>query len=161
MPDPMALLVGRHINKIDSKGRISVPKPFRAAMGEQGFAGIYAYPSFKYPAIESCGETFMRRLSESLESLEMFSDDQDDLASVILENAHSLPFDPEGRVVLPKELLDYAGIDKQALFVGRGPHMQIWDEAAYDKHRGQAFQRARSRGATLRLMPVRPEKGDT
>ena len=157
----MALLVGRHVNKIDSKGRVSVPKPFRAAIGDQGFAGIYAYPSFKYPAIEACGDAFMRRLSESLEGLEMFSDDQDDLASVILENAHALAFDPEGRVVLPKELLDYAGIDGQALFVGRGPNMQIWAEATYDKHRGQAFERARSRGATLRLRPVRPGDGES
>jgi MraZ protein len=157
----MALLIGRHINKIDRKGRVSVPKPFRATIGQQGFAGIYAYPSFKYPALEACGETFMRRLSESLESLEMFSDDQDDLASVILENAHPLPFDPEGRVMLPKELMDYAGIDKDALFVGRGPLMQIWDETTYGKHRGQAFQRARSRGATLRLTPVRSEDGNS
>lgn len=152
----MALLVGRHINKIDRKGRVSVPAPFRAAMEGQGFAGIYAYPSFKYPALEACGEAFMQRISDSLENLDMFSDDQDDLASTILENAHALPFDPEGRVVLPATLRDHAGIDGQVLFVGRGPNMQIWDEATYDSHRGQAFERARSRGATLRLSPARP-----
>jgi MraZ protein len=155
----MALLVGRYLNKIDSKGRVSVPKPFRESFHGQGFAGLYAFPSFKFPAIEACGEAFMARVSDSLEDLEMFSDDQDDLASVILENAHPLAFDPEGRVVLPKDLLDFSGIAGQALFVGRGARLQIWDPEVYEGHRVHAFERARARGATLRLRPSadRPE----
>ena len=138
---------------------MSVPKPFRAALDPQSFSGLYAFPLFKYPAIEACGEDFMGRLSESLEDLEMFSDDHDDLASVILENAHALPFDREGRIVLPGELIDYAGIGGQALFVGRGTRMQIWNPATYDKaSRPPAAGRARSRGATLRLRPCGPVK---
>ena len=58
----MPLLVGRYVNKIDKKGRGSVPKPFRDSFKGQGFKGIYAYPLFKYPAIEACGEDFMMRL---------------------------------------------------------------------------------------------------
>ena len=157
----MALLVGRHVNKIDKKGRVSVPKLFRDALApaeEGGFSGLYAYPLFKVPAIEACDEAFMQRLSESLEDLDMFSDEQDDLAAVILENAHPLPFDPEGRIVLPKDLLDFAGITGQALFVGRGARFQIWQPDAYETQRSQAFERARSRGATLKLR--RPEDGD-
>ena len=152
----MALLVGRHVNRIDRKGRVSVPKPFRAAFLERGFVGVYAFPSFKYPAVEACGEDFMERLSESLEDLEMFSDDQDDLASIILESAHHLPFDPEGRVVLPSDLLDVAGLVDQALFVGRGARLQIWQPETYEKHHKRALGRARSRGATLRVRPARP-----
>ena len=147
----MTLFVGRHINKIDSKGRVSVPKPFRAALQAQGTHTLYAYPLFKHAAIEACGEDFMARLSASLDDLDMFSDEQDDLASVILENAHPLAFDPEGRVVLPPELLAHANITTQALFVGRGARMQIWEPDAYGKHSLNAFERARSRGATLRL----------
>jgi len=147
----MALLVGRHVNKIDRKGRVSVPKLFRDAFKGQTFSGLYAYPLFKSPAIEACGEDFMARLSDSLDDLDMFSDEQDDLASVILENAYPLAFDPEGRVVLPPELLAHANITTQALFVGRGTRMQIWEPDAYGKHSLNAFERARSRGATLRL----------
>ena len=152
----MALLVGRHINRIDRKGRVSVPKPFRDALVADGasFQGIYVYPLFKVPGIEACGEEFMQRLSNSLDELDMFSDDQDDLASVLLESAHALPFDPEGRVVLPSELIQHAEIDDQAFFVGRGGRFQIWSPGAYEAHRGQAFERARSRGATLRLRPA-------
>ncbi len=158
----MPLLVGRHINKIDKKGRVSVPKPFRDAFlagnGEGGFSGLYAYPLFKVPAIEACDEAFMRRLSESLEDLDMFSDEQDDLAAVILENAHALPFDPEGRIALPPKLTEHAGLAGQALFVGRGARFQIWQPSAYEARSTQAFERARARGATLKLR--RPPPAD-
>ena len=119
----MALLVGRYVNRIDKKGRISVPKPFRDTFREQDFAGLYAYPLFKYPAIEACDEDFMVRIGASLEDLDMFSDDHDDLAAIILENAHPLPFDPEGRIVLPKVLIEHAGLAGEALFVGRGARL--------------------------------------
>jgi MraZ protein len=155
----MALLVGRHINKIDKKGRVSVPRSFRASFDGQGFAGIYAYPSFKYPAIEACGEAFMARISASLDSLDLFSEEQDDLAAAILESAHALAFDPEGRIVLPPALLAHAGIDGEAVFVGRGSKMQIWNEANYETHSRQLQQRARERGATLRLNPAVPSEG--
>lgn len=156
----MTLLVGRHVYKIDKKGRVSVPKPFRDSFEGQDFAGLYAYPLFKVAAIEACGEDFMIRLSESLEDLDLFSDEQDDLAAVILENAHRLPFDPEGRVVLPKELLDFAEITDMVVFVGRGARLQMWEPSAYEINRKQAFERARSRGATLRLRRP-PGDGET
>ena len=74
----MALFVGRHVNKIDKKGRISVPKPFRAALQSVGSQTLYLYPLFKVTAVEACDEAFMSRLSASLDDLDMFSDEQDD-----------------------------------------------------------------------------------
>jgi MraZ protein len=152
----MPLLVGRHVNKIDRKGRVSVPKPFRDALTAPGgvFAGVFAYPLFKEPAIEACGEEFMTRLAASLDDLSMFSDDQDDLASALLENAHQLAFDPEGRVVLPAELVAHAGIDGEVLFVGRGRRFQVWNPSAYLEKRSVVFDRLRTRGATLPLRPA-------
>ncbi len=155
----MALLVGRHVNKIDKKGRVSVPKQFRAAFAQQDFNGVYAYPLFKSPAIEVCGESFMARLSDSLDELDMFSDEQDDLATVIMNNAEALPMDPEGRVVLPRRFLDHAGIRSDAVFVGRGRRFQIWSPEAFDGHNQRAFERAKARGATLKLRPQDSQDG--
>ena len=158
----VALLVGRHVNKIDRKGRVSVPKPFRAALSRsraeadaEAFTGLYAFPSFKYPALEACDEAFMTRVAEGLEDLDLFSDDQDDLAAVILENARELPMDPEGRIVLTDDLRDFAGIKDEVLFVGRGQRMLMWEPAAYEAQRGDAFERAKARNMTLKI-PKRP-----
>ena len=154
----MALLVGRHLNKIDKKGRVSVPKPYREAVLAEGFAGVYVYPYFKYPALEGAGEAFMQRVAESMEdNLALFSDAQEDLAAITLENTFQLSFDPEGRISLPAELCRHAGLDGQALFVGRGSRFQIWAPEVYDEHRGGALERAKATGATLQLSP--PKSG--
>lgn len=154
----MALLVGRHLNKIDKKGRVSVPKQFRDALVAEtngsGFVGVYIFPFFKYPALEGAGEAFMRRLSESMDdNLDIFSDDHEDMASITLESAYQLSFDSEGRVVLPDELCRHGEISSEALFVGRGSRFQIWAPNLYEKHRAGAFARARENGATLHLGP--------
>jgi len=139
----MALFVGRHVNKIDKKGRVSVPKTFRAALQAQGSAVVYAYPLLKRQAIEACGEAFMERLSARLEDIDMelfnapvvdidaLPDSQNDLAEMLLEDAHVLSFDPEGRVILPKALVDYTGMSGEAVFVGRGARFQIWAPSVY------------------------------
>ncbi len=155
----MSLLVGRHVNKIDRKGRVSVPKPFRDALQARGgvFAGIYAYRLFKDPAVEACDEAYMTRVAHSLEDLSMYSQDQDDLASMLLENAHQLSFDPEGRIVLPEELISHAGIDGEALFVGRGLRFQIWHPDRYEQSRAPVFARLKEQMPTLHLRPASEE----
>jgi MraZ protein len=155
----MPLLLGRYVNKVDRKGRVSVPKSFRDAFKDQesGFSGVYAYPVLNYPAVEACAEEFMTRVVDSLGDMAMFSADQDDLSSVLTESTVPLPFDPEGRVVLPDELIEHAGIDGEALFVGRGKGFRIWAPETYRRHQRAAFERARARGATLSLRPEREE----
>lgn len=157
----MTLLVGRHTNKIDKKGRVSVPRTFRAVIEQQDFNGVYAYPLFKYPAIEVCDEAFMARISDSLDALDMFSDEQDDLATVIMNHAEALTFDPEGRIVLPGRFLEHAGISAQAIFVGRGRRFQIWNPETFEDHNRRAYERVRSNGVTLPLRPDhdRPDHG--
>ena len=136
----MPLLVGRYINKIDRKGRVSVPKPFRDALqpSNGGFVGVYAYPLFKDAAVEACDEEYMTRVAESVDDL---------------ESAHQLPFDPEGRVVLPAELIACAGIDGEVLFVGRGRRFQIWNPETYQESRRDVVERIKSGGPTLKLRP--------
>tara|TARA_Y100001968_G_C18810838_1_gene460032 strand:+ start:74 stop:538 length:465 start_codon:yes stop_codon:yes gene_type:complete len=147
----MALLVGRYINKIDKKGRVSVPKAFRKAFERQEFNGVYSYPLFKSPTIEVCSEIFMTRLSNSLDDLDMFSDEQDDLGAIIMNNAEALPLDLEGRIVLPNRFLHHTEIKTDTLFVGRGRRFQIWNPDLFERHNKKAFERARAKGVILKL----------
>jgi len=146
----MTLLVGRHVNKIDKKGRVSVPKPFRDSFVHEDFNGVYIYPSIRFQAIEACGASYFRQLTQRLDdSLDMFSPEQDDLLVAILDNAHALPFDPEGRIVIPEELRIETGITTEARFVGRANFFQIWNPEIHEEHRRTGLEQARARGVTL------------
>ena len=80
------------------------------------------------------------------------------MASTILENSVKLKYDSDGRVILPKSLLEYSKINTRAMFVGRGITFQIWEPSAYEMHNTAVFERARARGLTFRLKESREEK---
>lgn len=144
----MALFLSTFVNKVDKKGRISVPATFRAALAAQSFAGIIAFPSFKLPAIEGMGIDRMEEMSARHDSLGQFSEDHESL-SVIFADSQQLPFDGEGRIILPQSLVEHAGITDGAAFVGLGRTFQIWEPARFKHHQEELRARARSQGITL------------
>lgn len=148
----MALFLGSYANKVDRKGRVSVPAQFRAALAGQVFNGIVAFPSFKEQTIEAFSDGDMSRLAESLEQLDQFSQERDDLATIFAESLQ-LAFDGEGRIMLPQSFADHAGITDTALFVSAVDHFQIWAPETYARKKNGARERLQSRGATLRVRP--------
>ena len=156
----MGLFLSTTINKVDRKGRVSVPAHFRATLAGQNFAGIVLYRSFTLPCIEGCGMDFMERLSESTQSLDVFSPEQEDISSLIFADSRSLPWDPEGRILLPEDLLAFAGITENAAFVGKGQTFQIWEPGAYSAAAEAIRSRAKQTPPTLRLAPKPPKGGD-
>lgn len=147
----MALFLSRFDNKVDRKGRVSVPAAYRTALASQTFAGIVAYPSPVSGAIEACGMDRMERLSSGIDTFNPFSDEFGAFATAILTRAHQLQFDGEGRVMLPPPLIDHAGIGAVATFAGRGATFQIWSPEAYEAYEQEATQKAREQAAQLEL----------
>jgi MraZ protein len=154
----MALFLSTFINKVDRKGRVSVPATFRAAVADQSFKGIVAFRSYREATIEACAMDRMERLSDSVDALDQFSDEQDELASTIFADAHQLPLDGDGRIILPAVLAEHAGITNTAAFIGRGATFQIWSPEAFECHQTEARDRAGRRNATLRLAPRNSDK---
>lgn len=134
----MPLFLSTYFNKVDKKGRLSVPATFRAAIDTNAFNGIVLFPSSKYNALEGFSYGQMAALSERLDHFDMFSDDQDDLAASIFSSAVPLNFDDNGRIMLPKALAEHAGITDQAAFVGLGPKFQIWQPDALEERQNHA-----------------------
>jgi len=147
----VALFLSRFDNKVDRKGRVSVPAPFRAALAPQAFAGIAAYPSPVSQAIEACGMDRMERLADGIDTFNPFSDEYGAFATAILSRAHQLQFDGEGRVLLPPALIEHAGITAMATFAGRGATFQVWSPEAYDAYEREATEKAREQAAQLEL----------
>lgn len=138
----MALFLGSFLNKVDKKGRVSVPAPFRAALAPA--SGFVALPSiFDSPCIEGWNLERVAELSAAIDRLSLFSPERQALANTVFEESSELAFDPEGRIALPDKLMAQAGITEAALFVGRGPTFEIWEPARFEPFKAAARKQLR------------------
>lgn len=142
-------------NKVDKKGRVSVPATFRAALVKasvqgEDFSGIIAYPSFINRCVEACGIGRIKKLSERIELLDPFSEERDAFATTILGGSVQLPFDGEGRVMLSESLISVACLSDMALFVGKGETFEIWEPKAFEEYAVRSRELAREKRLRLR-----------
>ena len=149
----MALFTSTFVNKVDKKGRVSVPASFRMALASQSFAGVVVFPSFVHQAIEGAGYELLERLAQSVEQFDPFTDEHDAFATTIFGDSHQLSFDSEGRILLPEPLLSHATITTSAAFLGRGGTFQIWEPEALLAYKSDAVERARADRTALRRLP--------
>lgn len=145
----MPLFLSTHINKVDKKGRVSVPSGFRAALSDQSFQGVVLFRSNNFPCLEGFAYSYMEELGERLDNFDLFSSEQDDLATAIFAEAVQLPLDGDGRIILSPELVEFAALDEKAAFVGLGPKFQIWNPDALDKRRNDARKTVSKSGLTV------------
>lgn len=149
------LFLSTYQNKIDKKGRVSVPASFRAALGkradkDEDFSGIVAYGSFINRCVEACGIERIRKLSGRIELLDPFSEERDAFATTILGGSQQLAFDGEGRVMLPESLITLAQLSDMAIFVGKGETFEIWEPQAFEAYAARARELAREKRLRLR-----------
>lgn len=130
----MKIFLSRYLNNIDKKGRVSVPASYRATVHHPDFSGIVVYPSIKHRCIEACGIERLEQLSQIIQNLDPYSEERDAFETIILGGSMQLSFDSEGRVILPKHLMEYAGLDEQASFIGKGLVFEIWNPSTLDQH---------------------------
>ena len=112
-------------NKIDKKGRVSVPSTFRSHLNSMGYNGFITYPSFNHSALEACSQDRIEKLSKTIDSLNPFDEKRDYFATSILSESVNVQFDTEGRISLSDKLLNHAKIKNRILFVGLGYTFQI------------------------------------
>ena len=129
----MALFLSTTINKMDTKSRVSVPSAFRNSLQKQTFKGLIAFPSYQSNSIDACGIDRMESISDNLDSNHDYTKEEFDLISLYFGEAEQLPFDKEGRIILPKNLINHASISNEVLFVGLGPTFQMWNPTSYRK----------------------------
>ena len=127
------MFLSTYENKIDKKGRVSVPASFRSYLSNLGYNGVVCFPSFNNQCIESWPQDRIEKISNAIDSLNPFEEKKDYFATSILSESINLQFDSEGRVLFPEKLLKHAKIQKNILFVGLGKTFQIWEPKLFDK----------------------------
>lgn len=151
----MALFTGHIVNKLDRKGRISVPASFRATLSGQSFHGIAAYPAPDgAKVIEGSGISLLEKLSDRFSNANPFSPEFRNAKLALFSSIDQLSFDGEGRVLLPPRLIEWANLSDVAAFVGLGDTFQIWEPNAFELARKIAIERAHEELSTLQLPPA-------
>ena len=140
----MSLFLSSYENRLDAKGRISVPAQFRAALNNEKFAGVVLYRSFTNKCIDGLSMSRMESLAAATDKMGVFDNALDDLSAMLFADARPIQFDVTGRIIIPADLLAHAGITNTALFVGRGNSFQIWDPDAFRAAQNKSLENLRA-----------------
>ena len=147
----MSQFLGTHQNRLDAKGRVSVPAPFRLALRAAATGDgptLVLRPSHQHLCIEAWPKATFDALTTPLDRLDIFSQAHDDLAAALYGDAHPMDPDREGRIILAEPLTSHAGLTDAVAFVGMGRTFQMWEPAAAARRRDAARERARQRDTT-------------
>lgn len=135
----MNRFVSTYINKIDAKGRTSIPQPFRGILTQDGFDGqIYCYPSLDNPALDAGGQKLVDRIDGIIEELLPYSDERDPLATALFGESEIIKIDQDGRAIISERLRKHAGLTGEVTFVGLGHKFQMWEPRAFENYRAQS-----------------------
>jgi MraZ protein len=154
----MPLFIGTHQNKLDAKGRVSIPAQFRSVLKRNSHAGeaalvatVYLRPSHQHPCIEGWTELGFEALSEPVaRDYSLFSPEHEDFVMALFGDACALETDKEGRIMLPDSMIAHAAISDAVTFIGTRSNFQIWEPAAGARRLAEAREKARASGFTLR-----------
>ena len=144
------MFLSTYENRIDKKGRVSVPASFRSYLSNLGLNGVICFPSFNNQSIESWPQNRVEKISNSIDALNPFEEKKDFFATSILSECTNLQFDSEGRISLSLKLLKHAKIKNSMLFVGQGKTFQIWEPTAFEKFKAQARKKSNINRASLK-----------
>ena len=144
------MFLSTYENRLDKKGRVSVPANFRSYLSNLGYNGIICYPSFNNKSIEAWPQDRLEKISNSIDSLNPFEEKRDFFATSILSESINLQFDSEGRISLTPKLLEHAKIKDSMLFVGQGKTFQIWETTIFEKFKVAARKKANLNRAGLK-----------
>ncbi|PHZ85590.1 division/cell wall cluster transcriptional repressor MraZ [Paremcibacter congregatus] len=134
----MPLFTSTYTNRVDKKGRVSVPASFRATLPE-GDQTITVLRSLNGAAIEGFDAGYLQDISEKVDNFDLLTSalPKQNPAMKILRKSAPLNIDSDGRVVLPQDYMAHAGITDRAVFVGLGRTFQIWSPEEHDRAMGE------------------------
>lgn len=153
----MNRFVSNFMLRLDAKGRVSIPAPFRAVLARDGFEGLYCYPTLDQPALDAGGNALLGEIEALVARFPPYSDQRDELSVALYGTSETLRVDAEGRVMLTEALKAHAGISDAVAFVGLGHKFQIWEPARFRAQLAEATEKVRALKRRLGSQRTAPE----
>ena len=140
----MTEFVGKFLNKIDKKGRVSVPALWRPKLLGAEFSGIVAQITNGYNALDGYSQKYLERYQDWLDKQDPLFEGNE-YESTLIFGSSMLPFDKEGRVLLPDLIRKKANLLNDALFVGMGRKFRIWEPSSFESYEENAREYMKKR----------------
>jgi MraZ protein len=132
---------GLHHNLLDEKGRVAFPAPLRAALAEQGAGESFVLTqSFYEPCLVALTEERFRGQADRVRELPPSNPAVMEFKRVVIASATTLSIDKAGRVNVPKELRDYAGLDREVVWAGVIDTIELWSKQRWDERNARRLQ---------------------
>ncbi len=136
------------VNKIDAKGRVSVPAHFRSVLQQRGYGELYAIREIGVPALNVGGMDLLERYEARIAEEDPFLQTAEDMSFFVHGDGAFLKLDQDGRITVTDFIRDHTGIASEVAFVGRGSFFQMWEPG-----------RLRGYGAEVRARLARLRQG--
>ena len=144
------MFLSTYENKLDKKGRVSVPASYRSYLSNLGYNGVICYPSFNNQCLEAWPQDRIEKITNAIDNLNPFEEKKDYFATSILSESINLQFDSEGRILLTGKLLKHAKIKTIMVFVGQGKTFQIWEPTLFEKFKVTARKKSNINRSSLK-----------
>ena len=129
------------VNRIDAKGRVSVPAHFRAVVQKRGYAELYALRCLDIPALDVGGLDLLDRYEQRIAQEDPFLQTADDMSFFCHGDGMFLKLDQDGRITVSDFIREHTGISSEVAFVGRGNFFQIWEPSRLASYGAEARAR--------------------
>jgi MraZ protein len=140
----MDRFVSHYTLRLDAKGRVSIPAPYRAVLARDGFDGLYCYPALDRPALDAGGNALLKEIEALIARFAPYSEEREQFSAALYSTSEILKIDGEGRVVLTEPLKTHAGIADAVAFAGQGHKFQIWEPGRFRAALAEATKTVRA-----------------
>lgn len=134
----MSRFLSNATNRIDAKGRVSVPSAFRSVLAQRNVQELYCFQDFVFPAISVGGPDLLERFERQIAAEDPFSPDANEMSLLIHGGGVFMKLDAEGRLMVTDFIRGFTGISDEVTFVGRADHFQLWRPQAFVAAQAQA-----------------------
>ncbi len=140
----MDRFVSHYTLRLDAKGRVSIPAPFRAVLARDGFDGLYCYPALDRPALDCGGNALLAEIEALIARFAPYSEEREQFSAALYGPSEILNIDGEGRVILSEPLKVHAAIADTVAFAGLGHKFQIWEPGRFRVELTEATEKVRA-----------------
>lgn len=129
------------VNRIDAKGRVSVPAHFRSVVQKRGYTELYALRCLDVAAMDVGGLDLLDRYEQRIAQADPFLQTSDDMSFFCHGDGTFLKLDQDGRITVTDFMREHTGISGEVAFVGRGSFFQMWEPGRLATYGAQARAR--------------------